>query len=181
MTSYMLNCLPDVVTISKDDDLHVSASAIEFMFRVWKSVGQRDHRIVGRVARLATRDPTGSLVYRPYPQDTYNLVLTGLAFMDKTMSQWYWEDDPLLEEARKHVDVATNCEDILMNCELISLGIPLRLIYLRVTFNRRYSSENRVGALCSIRAPCRQTSSSNFRNIFARGTRHKPNHVPAEV
>lgn len=97
--------------------MQLGASTVEFFFRAWKSLGQRDHRIVGSFPRLPTRDHMGLLKYTPAPSATYKLILTGVAFMDKTMAGWYWEDDPLLAQAREYVDEGINCEDILMNCE----------------------------------------------------------------
>lgn len=101
-------------------------------------MGERDHRIVGRVGRLTGRDSWGRLSYPPYQQTKFNLVLTGLAFLDKTMASWYWEDDPLVIEARKHVDTVGNCEDILLNCKcnrLTSRCLAEKLLSFLV-FNR---------------------------------------------
>lgn len=98
-----------------DDDMRLGGSTVEFMFSAWKSVGQRDHRIVGRVGRLSTRNQEGLLTYSPGAPQKYNLMLTGIAFMDRTMASWYWEDDPALNEGRRLVDEGTNCEDLLMN------------------------------------------------------------------
>lgn len=97
--------------------MRLGGSTVEFMFSAWKAVGQRDHRIVGRVGRLAMRDEEDLLVYRPWAPKTYNLMLTGIAFMHKTIADWYWEEDDSLAEARDYVDAGTNCEDNLMNCE----------------------------------------------------------------
>jgi hypothetical protein len=97
--------------------MQLGASTVEFLFRAWKSLGQRDHRIVGNHPRLPRRNQAGLLKYTAALSATYKLILTGVAFMDKTMAGWYWEDDPLLAQAREYVDRGTNCEDLLMNCE----------------------------------------------------------------
>jgi hypothetical protein len=102
--------------------MQLGPSTVGFLFRAWKSIGQRDHRMVGSVARLTTRDEAGLLSYTPAATTTYNLILTGIAFMDKTMAGWYFDDEPLLAEAREYVDENTNCEDLLMNCK--SLPTP---------------------------------------------------------
>lgn len=83
--------------------MRLGGSAVEFMFSAWKSVGQRDHRIVGRVGRLSTRNEKGLLTYSPGSPQTYNLALTGIAFMDRTMAKWYWEKDSALVKARAFV------------------------------------------------------------------------------
>lgn len=94
------------------------------MFSVWQSFGREQHRIVGRVPRLLERSQDGQAVYRGGRPKRYDLILTGVSFLDKTMLHWYWENDPRLVEARKYVDEHLNCEDLLMNCKLDLLPNP---------------------------------------------------------
>lgn len=107
----------DSYDVIADDDIHIEASSVEFMFDAWQAHGKPHHRIVGRTGRMASRDKAGRLQYK-FDWGEYNLILTNNAFMDKTMASWYWENDRRLSEARAYVAEVLNCEDILMNCEL---------------------------------------------------------------
>lgn len=89
------------------------------MFDVWQAFGRYQHRIVGRVPRLLGRSKDGrpAYTYGGVKGKKHDMVLTGVAFLDKTMAHWFWENDATLVQARKYVDEHLNCEDLLMNCK----------------------------------------------------------------
>ena len=97
-----------------DDDIVVSPSALEFAWRAWKQYGRPQHQIGGMVGRSHSRDVEGRLTYG-FDQKHYSMAITGLAFLDRSMLEWFW-GNPKIEEAISYVDKVFNCEDILMNC-----------------------------------------------------------------
>lgn len=105
------------VALWLDDDVQISPTAIEFAFRAWRNFGSPQHRVTGFAPRHYQRD-VRSLHYRyAFDGPRYSMVLTDSAFLDLTMLDWYWEDEPAKNAARHYVSKHMNCEDILMNCK----------------------------------------------------------------
>lgn len=117
-----------------DDDILISAQAVEFAFRAWQRFGRREpyQSIVGFSRRLhriqeSSRDSDGDgggrIVYYVFSSSAsganYSMVLTDSAFLGADLVDLFWSNDRRMRLARKYVDDHMNCEDILMNCECL--------------------------------------------------------------
>lgn len=96
-----------------DDDVEVDHDSIEFAFRVWSA---NPHRLIGLFARSHDLDLTKrEWIYTVHP-DKYSIVLTKfMVLKTEYLYKYSCEGGPSMMKARSAVDVAQNCEDILMN------------------------------------------------------------------
>ncbi|WJZ85013.1 hypothetical protein VitviT2T_004583 [Vitis vinifera] len=96
-----------------DDDVEVDPKSIEFAFRVWAA---NPHRLIGLFARAHDLDLSRrEWIYTVHP-DKYSIVLTKfMVLKTEYLYKYSCEGGARMMEARKAVDMAQNCEDILMN------------------------------------------------------------------
>jgi glucuronyl/N-acetylglucosaminyl transferase EXT2/alpha-1,4-N-acetylglucosaminyltransferase EXTL3 len=61
------------------------------------------------------------------------MTLTGLAFTHLSFLEYYWSEDPLMEDLRKFVDSKFNCEDIALNyvASMLTCDGPLQVLGLQ--------------------------------------------------
>jgi hypothetical protein len=122
--------------LSADDDIDISAAALEFGFQAWR---MSRVPIVGYVPRRHRLNPQGDWAYdlsRPLQDLPYSMILvsrgrtcsfhptycarplfptgqTDMAFVDVALLDVY--NDPMLHDQRNFVREIINCEDILLN------------------------------------------------------------------
>ncbi|CAN8031601.1 unnamed protein product [Ixodes persulcatus] len=117
--------------LALDEDVALSSEEMDFAFRVWQSFPER---IVGFPARSHYWDDTkAAWGYSSKWTNEYSMVLTGAAFYHRYYQEMYsrW----LPESLRQTVDVAHNCEDILMN---FLVSQVTRLPPIKVTQRKQY-------------------------------------------
>lgn len=100
--------LQTTTVLTMDDDLNMDPIEIENSFRIYKEM-HFENRIFGCFPRYFVDDK----YIIPQKEVTYNLVLTGFAFLNFDMLIYY--NLPQYEELRKFCVKIRNCDDILMN------------------------------------------------------------------
>ena len=94
--------------LSLDDDLPFTAESMDFAFEIYLT-NHFENRIFGTFQRTCGKKwysiPTGD--------GTYNMVLTGFAFLSREMYEVF--NSPEYADLRQHVKELHNGEDILMN------------------------------------------------------------------
>jgi hypothetical protein len=118
---------PDIRTkavLLADDDTYYTTPDMEYVFKIWRDMGQ--NRLVGAWPRAARMTDAGTYRYGiPTDQMDYNMILTGLAFTHIAFMDYYSSEVMALRKTRRYVDRHFNCEDIAMNFLTQSLtGCP---------------------------------------------------------
>lgn len=112
-----------------DDDVHYHPKDLDWVFQTWREQGRE--RLSGAFARCVVKKADGSWAYSfcRDGEDSYALVLTGLAMVDISYLDYYSSDHPVMEQVRALVDERFNCEDIALNFVVSSLTCngPLQL------------------------------------------------------
>jgi len=94
-----------------DDDMALNPTELADGFEAWRQFG-RGQRLVGFFARQALLE-RDRYAYVVEPRSSYNIALTGAAFVDRAFSRAYWS--PTAEPLRAMVDELFNCEDLAIN------------------------------------------------------------------
>jgi hypothetical protein len=116
-----------------DDDWNFNHTDIDWVFQQWRRAGM--HRLTGPFARCWYNNEHGEAMYslcRGRPAK-YQMTLTGLAFTHLSFLEYYWSEDPLMEDLRKFVDSKFNCEDIALNyvASMLTCDGPLQVLGLQ--------------------------------------------------
>jgi hypothetical protein len=87
-----------------DDDVYYNPSDLEFVFQTWRKFGQT--RLTGALARCASLDSNTKRWNYDFCEhkDVYSMIITNLAFADISFLDYYFSDEPLMEEVRMYVD-----------------------------------------------------------------------------
>jgi hypothetical protein len=98
-----------------DDDVHFQPSDLEFAFQMWLEFGR--NRVTGALARCCSlSSATKAWDYNFCEHgETYNLVLTNLAFVDISFLEYYSSEDAQMVQIREYIDKVFNCEDLALN------------------------------------------------------------------
>ena len=112
-----------------DDDVYYHPEDLDFVFQTWRQFGK--HKLVGGLPRCAALD-NGKLKYDFCPEhsDTYDMVLSNLAFLHISFLDFYSSDNEYATAIREHVDKFFNCEDIGMNyiASMLTCTGPLQVV-----------------------------------------------------
>ncbi|KAI6764972.1 hypothetical protein HG531_012071 [Fusarium graminearum] len=104
------------ILLSDDDWNYNTTGDLEYAFQQWRRAGM--HRLTGAFARCWTlNEVTETPIYsfNCKGQDTYSMILTGMAFTHISYLEYYHSEDEIMTSVREFVDESFNCEDIALN------------------------------------------------------------------
>ncbi|CEI70824.1 hypothetical protein FVEN_g697 [Fusarium venenatum] len=104
------------ILLSDDDWNYKTTGDLEYVFQQWRRAGM--HRLTGAFARCrAVNNVTETPLYSfdCKGQETYSMILTGLAFTHISYLEYYHSEDDIMTTIRDFVDESFNCEDIALN------------------------------------------------------------------
>ncbi|KAF5227136.1 hypothetical protein FAUST_11969 [Fusarium austroamericanum] len=104
------------ILLSDDDWNYNTTGDLEYAFQQWRRAGM--HRLTGAFARCWTLNEvteTPMYSFNCKGQDTYSMILTGMAFTHISYLEYYHSEDDIMTSVREFVDETFNCEDIALN------------------------------------------------------------------
>uniref|UniRef100_A0A0N5C991 Glyco_transf_64 domain-containing protein n=1 Tax=Strongyloides papillosus TaxID=174720 RepID=A0A0N5C991_STREA len=127
--------------LTLDDDQNVDQHLILYLFEVWK---QHKDVIVGYYRRFGGNDYERS--YITTYKHIYNLILTGLSFINKKYLHYFTYKFPAIY--KKKIDMRKNCEDIAFNYLVsffsnkpnIAYSVEYELSLINGLFNFNYTA-----------------------------------------